>query len=469
MRCLVTPTTVKKEFHNDGLTRGRDPRLTRQLAQCFVDAVDKEVKRNHTSPLKKCLHSFHSLSLETMSFWSSMTKKKTLTTGSAKRSHLATNDPSSSSPSHKKPKSVTSDNSLSSPMSLIMPPVDIDSDTEPPKTLQVLDWRMDPEESFADWIMEIEAQEDSEEVRTYHVHRNIVMIASPMFRELFGRHGHRSPSSSFVLPKKATDAFEMFLDFVYQLNRVEFSTENAAALYYLGRAFGVERLRWEAKQFWQEDIAFGTLATYYEDAVTFDEEVLAYAVMKACLEDSILDRFAGESEILKVADIRLMMFLVENKGEECSVHLSNIVSEFCSLHGIDYTHESFAKLTEKLPKLSFEAATTFLALEDPELGLELSSLQQRCASAIAADWQKLDVSSDTWTASHSPILLVKILQSALVAAQTQAKTATETQPGTPSENSTSGVIQCSPSEETADKENEDSFANDRDFESASIY
>jgi BTB/POZ domain len=374
-----------------------------------------------------------------MSFWSSGKKnKKTMANASspaAKRtsSSQSTNDTTSSptiqEPSLKKPKGDGEKAKGYASPSFAPPPmsaIDMDSDSEPPQTLSVLDWRMDPNDSFADWTMEIAIQGQPERgvVQKYHVHRSMLMVASPWFRELFGRHGHRAPSSLFDFPTKAVDAFEEFLDYVYQLEDLKLTTANATALYYLGRAFGVERLRWEAKQFWLGDISFETAATYYADAIVFEEESLALAVRKTCADDAVFLRITKDSDILDVADIPLMMYLVESKGTaEHSIHMSELVAFFCFLHGIDYTDDSFVKLTSKLPEISFEAASTFLALENPRYEQDMSALQKRCAQAIAKDWKKFDMSSESWNSCFqnvSPALLVEILHGALVAAQAQA-------------------------------------------------
>ena len=121
-----------------------------------------------------------------------------------------------------------------------------------------LNWRMDPEESYSDWSIEILVGEKI--YRTYHVHKAILSMGSKRseyFARLFSNKNlkeHEAQRSRIELEELAAKAFPVMLDYVYSLwgDKPPMITKNAVILHYLGGYFEVRGLRKKARDFWEE-------------------------------------------------------------------------------------------------------------------------------------------------------------------------------------------------------------------------
>jgi hypothetical protein len=161
----------------------------------------------------------------------------------------------------------------------------------------------------------------------------------------------------------------------------------------LGGYFEVRRLRWDSKEFWQEDTNAKNCATYYEHAkIINDQKVLVAATETATA--AIMD-IGQESRLLHVTDESFWLNLVQNlpAGKKYSRHVSFLLGVYFSNCGASL--EAFSKLTssESLCKISRDAAIKLMDAErtilQPEVS-KLTDLQQRCIQAIADDWANFD-------------------------------------------------------------------------------
>ena len=141
---------------------------------------------------------------------------------------------------------------------------------------QLLTWRLDKDESFSDWTIEVhyeyelnlefmvgEQNKKGREVKTYHVHRNILATGpkkSGYFEALLksGQFSESSNNTSVVeLPMDIAHKFEIFLDYLYSppseckclINRY-----NHSSLLHLAKYFLVPRLSEDVYDFIKNDI-----------------------------------------------------------------------------------------------------------------------------------------------------------------------------------------------------------------------
>ncbi|CAJ1932354.1 unnamed protein product [Cylindrotheca closterium] len=155
-------------------------------------------------------------------------------------------------------------------------------------------WRLDPQISYSDWIIEVTRLTSSDDVffgtkqdivsrtkkDTYHVHKAFLSCGprkSSYFYGLF--HSNRKQQDTYLLLDKNTttttttttesssiykttrislehsvaDVFPLFLDYVYSGTLV-LSIESAVALHYLSDYFGVEPLKHEVFEFVRNDM-----------------------------------------------------------------------------------------------------------------------------------------------------------------------------------------------------------------------
>lgn len=148
-----------------------------------------------------------------------------------------------------------------------------DSDLEEPDKPNEsrLDWRMDPAQSHSDWTIKI-THEGETLCDIYHVHKCVIAVGakrSEYFATLFGSQlplrETANNTSNIELHKVAATAFPVLLDFMYSCkDKLQITTENSTALYYLAQYFQIKRLRWEARQFWQIDLSLENAGVYYE-------------------------------------------------------------------------------------------------------------------------------------------------------------------------------------------------------------
>ena len=157
-----------------------------------------------------------------------------------------------------------------------------------------LTWRMPPEDSLSDWMIEIVESNAFSTSTTlpisynYHVHRNILAVGSKrsqyfvgLFQKNKANYSESETSTSRIeLDELSASAFPAMLDYMYSRNdELDISCQNAAALYNLSQYFVIESLQRETRKFWQDEMEVDEFGTYYEQAAKFGNAVLAEDVL----------------------------------------------------------------------------------------------------------------------------------------------------------------------------------------------
>jgi hypothetical protein len=308
----------------------------------------------------------------------------------------------------------------------------MDSDTEPSPPVR-MDWRTDPDKSLSDWTIEvvasISADDETKQSTTYHVHKNILILESEYFQWFF-RDSLRATKTDGTIPcatrlelhEKAARFFPQLLDFLYG-KQANFSSENATVFHYFGRYFGIRRLRWEAKQFWQKDMNQDTVAIYYKDAITFADAKVMATLEQTCCNESIIMGFKRRSKIFQVPDARLWLHLVKNVGPRHSEQLSRLVAWYLDEHGIDAP--TFLELTsvDNLPKIDFWVSFFLMELEQKLFVLpadKLTTLQSRCLETLQHHWRDVktaDPAISTFLMQQPAIFLTELYKRTLAVVQ----------------------------------------------------
>lgn len=313
-----------------------------------------------------------------------------------------------------------------------------------PKDTDRLLWRLDPTETFSDWTIEIvilgnikQNQDTSDCCPTtiYHVHKCLLAAGphrSEYFVRLFGEGGGRfsesqTATSRIELHQFAADAFPVMLDFLYApYLRINLHTENATALHWLAHYFEIPRLKREAQTFWQNDLTIDTCVIYYEHSFYLQDGIILNHASQFCVEQ--IDELKTTSQLLQVPnpDFWLCALNSRQMTKQFSLLMSKLIASFCILNDVDA--EMFSNLTseEHLPFIHGTVALTLIDMERRIASSDasmLSSLQQRCISGIAREWETVDVSSDesmTIMQRQSPLVLGTILSQSLQSARKMA-------------------------------------------------
>ena len=330
-----------------------------------------------------------------------------------------------------------------------------DDDEKPPNrhALKKMLWRFSPEESHSDWTIELVIQENSEEliecnddqkhitkerdadpkedILIYHVHKCVLSVGDrscEYFARLFTNDHFAEAArrtSRIPLPRLAANAFPFMLDYIYQCNEpLVVETETATALHFLGQYFENRELRWDAKQFWKTDLTLANCHVYYEHAKVFRDEKIINAVAKTCENNFHL--LEPSSPIVMVADPEFFLKIMEHSTieKEDSLRVSKLVAEVCNLSHKNLKADLFWALTNEnfIPIIHLSVATDFLRLhnlyqEGDQAFSALSSLQVRCADALAKSWRYIATSEDATTTdflkSQPPIIISEVMKQAL--------------------------------------------------------
>lgn len=292
------------------------------------------------------------------------------------------------------------------------PPADADS-------ASTLCWRLPPEESYADWKIEIVRERDGgtgTNVDCYDVHRCILSMGprkcqyfDPVFRSDAGYQESQAKTSRIELPGLAADAVRHLLDYSYGKDP-DIDTENVAATLYLADRFGNRRLAWEARKFWKEDMDAKNCHVYYRHAAGLlrNSDVFLKDVVAAC--SKFLFEFTHSSEILKAVDANFWLEAIQmrcnsgfdelSENEELNMgeghwyeHLGVLITEICEINS-DMDRGVFQQLTDEalLPSraLNTDLALRLLQVETEIVGDGggggnsdgLSSLQERAIDVL---------------------------------------------------------------------------------------
>ena len=313
---------------------------------------------------------------------------------------------------------------------------DYDSDTEPPPVF--LDWRSDHTKNFSDWRIDVYVSSGNMNSRdqnhsgnsrlsgSYHVHRNILVVESEYFQRLFENERpypeSENSASSIELVEEGAAAFEAFLDYMYRPGIANLTSYNAVAMHHFGEYFGMKRLRWLVRQFWKNDLTADSIAIYYRHAGIFLDDKVMQAVKRKCCSVPFLIEAGSSGALLDVHDPQLWFFLLKNFNGAFSIPMSAFVTEYCDRHNVDSV--TFVQMTAKnvIPEIFFDVAQQLVTLERRILGdhIDVTCLQQRCIAALAKEWKRIDVTSDSFSsflANQSPKFSAELFKQSMLAAR----------------------------------------------------
>ena len=314
---------------------------------------------------------------------------------------------------------------------------------------KTLSWRLDPEESFSDWTLEVSLRSSSksstthkthhwhDETKVYHTHSNVICWGprkGDVFSELFQKCLERDPTnkvSHLELTGQECDAFPLLLDFMYCESSLPLSPDRACSLYILAETFQVDSLRLAIRK----HIETGLTVEQMIDFLSFtrkyrvSNELVFFANSKLC---SYLVKNPHDAS--KVPPDVLVQIL--HKRQECidilrkqnprkfsqeweqkrSKGLSTLIAQCLECHynsqdravqgsagtiHFAVTKENFNELTAKqhLPFIEPQAAIKILKVssslfsddieKNSEDKLAKRNLEERCLSSIATNWRAI--------------------------------------------------------------------------------
>lgn len=284
-----------------------------------------------------------------------------------------------------------------------------DSDEEPPEDPQEqLQWRGDPVETHSDWTLEVVSGQGN--VDTYHVHKFAVAFGSrrsEYMETIFNADWvDGNATTRLELNEKAAKVFPQLLDYLYKPEKLVITTQTAPALHYLGHYLGIRRLRWEARQFWKDDLSMKNVGTYYEHAHVFDDEKVLKTVKDLLVKEIMNVKI--NSKIVRVSHCELWSSVLElvlaggGKMLDTKIkYMSEIIAEFATKNIGNIDAKGFDTLTsaDKLPVISYKAAAALMDVKDTLGGKGIPDLQDRCTTAMATEWEAINTNLDkaAWT------------------------------------------------------------------------
>ena len=267
---------------------------------------------------------------------------------------------------------------------------------------------------------------------TYHVHRLVLARGkrkSNYFSKIFRDHSQQkfnkslSQTTSLNLDPLAAKAFPVVLDFMYLSEKsLPINTEIASALLYLARYLEVEDLRGKVANFIKRDLSMSTIDTYFKHAKIFCHDAVLRAISKFLKAN--LMRMSLDSSVLKeIDDLPIWIKAFDgfsgdeaNHDKDQSHHASKLVNELGKIHLKSLDVASFEKLThvDIIPHVHPSVALELCELKDkvytqttvdestttkstPPQSVtkpELSSLEKRCAFALADTWKDIPLEEE---------------------------------------------------------------------------
>ncbi|GKY93948.1 hypothetical protein MPSEU_000361700 [Mayamaea pseudoterrestris] len=288
---------------------------------------------------------------------------------------------------------------------------DDDVPPPPPPLGGSLSWRMSPEDSLSDWMIEIvyETSDGNGNVKskvdTYHVHKCHLAGGSRKsgyFSKLFsngGRFAETSANKSRIeFNEIAATKFPDLLDYIYCAwgAQPEITTDNATALSFLSKYFDLPCLRWKVKQFWTKDVnKHTTCGTYYEHAHLLNQSKIREAAIKSCRKN--ISIIGVNSRLIHVEDASFWLKLVDNDERIPAHHhlqISTLIAAFLRKAAVN--EETFIKLTSAtaLPHIHPNAVLPLLEAERVAIAPDvnsLTSLQRRCIDSLATRYNLVDM------------------------------------------------------------------------------
>jgi hypothetical protein len=253
-------------------------------------------------------------------------------------------------------------------------------------------WRMDPLESFSDFIIQIQNKQ-SGEMSVYHVHRQILAFGKRRSKHLDSIFCSSTVCSThFVLDSKVVDYFPLVLDFLYCHDyELELTTENALAYRSIANTFQVTSLMAEATHFIEQDIQLSNMPTYVAEVDEYKDYKLRKLIQVRCAES--IGQISEMDSLWILMDPDLFWGTVSCPlvdRDKTSPYLSILVKEYTSLHMHEMNEAMFGDLTSPsiLPTIDRQAALPLLEIcfsyGSPKA---FQPLQERCAHTIASYWK----------------------------------------------------------------------------------
>lgn len=307
-------------------------------------------------------------------------------------------------------------------------------------TEEELSWRLPPDESLSDYIIEVRCR-DSCQFVTYHVHKSILAVGprrshyfvctffnkttqsaarvaaalSPDYgdaaldvaaglvepacgelqRALEMQHLSIAPGRDrtvLEMEELAARAFPVLLDYMYSATgRLDITTENATPLAWLAQHLEIKSLKREVKDFWVKDLCMENLTTYYEHSILFQNEKVLMHANDYCAEHIFSVEESIVVRVLTAIDpFFLLQVMGKVHGRVSSRRLSLLVAVYCNVHRDELDSNIFLQLTSEyhLPTLEVKAAKVLLELEASTCHNrdKLSSLKRRCITVLAQHW-----------------------------------------------------------------------------------
>lgn len=245
-------------------------------------------------------------------------------------------------------------------------------------------WRLDPAESYSDFVFEIASDGDGE-VSTastvlYHVHKYVLACNGErkfkyfesMFRSGLAETGAQR-KCRIALPTLAARLIPRMLDYAYFPSKpLQIDTQSATPLYYLSDYFGNDSMRKEVIEFVNKDLSPDNCSYYYGQTKLVHNKVVPTTdpildgVIQYCAKNIIF--IQSSNLIMKEADVRFWLMVLEkvdvgNDNESTCKHLNLLIADICDLHIDGMTTAEFHELTKKdyLPFIYSICANRFLA------------------------------------------------------------------------------------------------------------
>lgn len=274
----------------------------------------------------------------------------------------------------------------------------------------IIAWRLDPEESWSDWKIEIR-RKDSQSIDTYHVHRTHLTSGaetSNYFVALFrsSNNFRESDSTSRIeLEDEAAEAFPLFLDFIYSGKLP--SQEKMISLHYLGSYFGNKSLEKMGRAAVEKHLTVENLQYCLPLILKFPHDSLLniarFRLLQLYLQGGSREGWdlplftqvdTSFFEAL-IEDWNLVIFSRAQWARTFDPFISRIIAQYIDANPQCITKDIFIRLTDKrrMPVVDARCASKLLELESTILGNDLRSstslscLQYRCLHALL-DYQR---------------------------------------------------------------------------------
>ena len=264
-------------------------------------------------------------------------------------------------------------------------------------------WRLDPRESESDWTIVIESETDGS-IAEYNIHKHVVSNGykkSDFFTALFSLAEQEEKTdedcvvgcNTTLMHGEAAKLVPDMFDYLYSADdKLKISTETAVGLRHLSEFFAIRALATEVVSFIYEDMSLENVLVYLNSALAFDDLETVNLCAKRCAEN--IKKIGPFSPFLRDIDPSFFLEIISSphilRREQCSSHLSLLVSVYCNLHRDRLSPSVFGELTcpELLPKICEDSALSLMVFEAqivPESSkesTELSCLQKRCISTL---------------------------------------------------------------------------------------